>query len=180
MTQKFKGDATELKFENSAEPILSAIGLALDDFFENSYICEQLGALIYDDKRSPLVNAIRKEIFVTVFNTIFTSAFVRVGTFEAYLDVFRKVFGDEVEVEFTVTGPGKLEIDITADTFALYEILERRIVDGSYVNNHILTDAGDIIAAYVVKGIESEYELNKMLFEMVPGGIYTQIFLTIG
>lgn len=176
--QYFKGDADELKYDGSIEPICSDLSLQLDAFLEGAYACAPLGDVIFDNRLSPLSNAIQRDIFRIAFSEIF-EAFVKVGTAEAYLTVFRKIFGDDVDVQFTIPGPGKLNIEINAAGIELANFMARKIVDNAYVYSEVLTQAGENIQFQTIKGFTSEYELNQMLFEMVPNGIYTVITLTL-
>ena len=176
--QLYKGDATELKFDAAGEPIMSELSLQKELFFEGAYSAAPLGDLIFDDLRSPLSNAIAKDIFRIAFSEIF-EAFVQVGTFEAYLTVFRKIFGEDVDVTFTVPAPGKLLIDILANEVELTDFIARYIEDNAYILDEVIDDEGDNIAFQSIKGFTSEYELNQMLFEMVPDGIYTEITLAL-
>jgi len=177
--QFFKGDQTELKYYNSALPILDNLIQQRDLFHEDAYGCFVLGELLYDNNYAPLARAIPREIFRESYATIF-EAFLEAGTFESYLTVFRNIFGDDVEVDFTVPDPGKLNIDIVAAGFQLSDFIARRIVANAYVFDEIIDDEGDNIVFQTVKGFESQYELEQMLFEMVPDGIYTEITLTVG
>lgn len=179
MPQFFKGDATELKYYNSGLPISDALSAQKDLFFDEAYACFVLGELLYDNEYSPLANAIPREIFRESFATVF-DAFLVAGSFESYLTVFRNIFGDDVEVTFTVPDPGKLQIDIVAAGFQLSEFITRYIQSNAYVFDEIIDDEDDNIVFQTVKGFESQYELEQMLFEMVPDGIYTEITLTVG
>lgn len=175
--QYFKGDEKELKMVAAGIDPFDQIGVILDEFYEEAYNTYLLGGVIYDDARSPLSNAINRNIFISSFNEIFAS-FVVAGSFESYLSVFRRIFGDTVTVEFTVPAPGKLNIDITASELVIDNILGRRIVDGAYVFDELVDENGENIVGASVKGFQTEYELNQMLFEMVPQGIYTEITLS--
>lgn len=177
--QFFKGDEKELKFFNAGKTIFENLSVQKDLFFDDAYACFVLGELLYDSARAPLSNAIPREIFRESFSAIFDS-FILAGSFESYLTVFRKVFGEDVEVTFTVPAPGKLQIAIVASGVETYDFIARHIVSNAYVFDEVVDDEGDNIVFKSVKGLESEYELEQMLFEMVPAGIYTEISLTIG
>lgn len=180
--QKFKNDAIENKFINAGSPIFDQMSMAKDEFFDGCYDCGPLGDLLHDIKRSPLANAIKLEIFRNFYNTVY-EAFRYSGTFESYLTVFAKIFGDTVEVEFTVPGPGKLNIDIVADELELFNFIARHISNNAYLYDNVVyedDDGIDNIIFQTVKGFHTEYELNQMLREMVPAGIYTEITLTFG
>lgn len=174
----FKGDETELKYYNSIKPISDVIDSETDDFFDECYASVPLGEVLFDSGRTPLSNAIKREIFISAFAEIF-QAFVKVGTFEAYITVFEKIFGTDVDVQFTVPAAGKLEIDITAEGVELSRFIAREIEDNSYVYPQITTQDGDHIVFQSIKGFTSEYDLEQMLNEMVPAGVFTTITLTL-
>lgn len=179
MAQLFKGDSEELKYYYSGKPIADALSQQKTLFYDDAYNCFKLGELLYDNALAPLANAIPRDIFKDTFTSVF-DAFVVAGTFESYLTIFRKVFGDDVEVVFTVPAAGKLNIDITATGIVYNNFVARSILDNEYVFDQIVDDEGDNIVFQGVKGFESQYELEQMLFELVPAGIYTEITLTLG
>lgn len=176
--QVFKGDATELKMIAVMEPLNDLLSSQRDLFLDGAYTCVPLGNVLYDGGFAPLSKAISREIYSAAFSEIF-QAFVDGGTFESYLTVFTKIFGEDVEVEFTVPAPGKLNIDITAPGTLLSDFIARRIEDNEYLFDEVIDDEGDNIAFFSFQGFESQYELEQMLFEMVPGGIFTTITLNI-
>lgn len=183
--QYFKGDVVEKKYYESGKQIMDDLSLQRDEFFDDSYACQALGDLIVQDNRSPLANAMPQTIFRESFPDI-VQAFVEVGTFESYLSVFRKIFGEDVGVQFTVPGPGLLNIEIEAEGVILFNFSVREIVDNQYQYFDLITQEGETedepseIMFQAIKGFESQYELERMLFEMVPSGIYTNISLTLG
>lgn len=177
--QNFKGDAVELKFRAVGEGVGNPLSLQKELFFEDAFNCQELGALLYDNDRAPLANAIPRDIYRESFSTIFDQ-FLEAGSAESYLYVFRKIFGDDVEVVFGVPAPGKLTIDITAVGIELSNFGARRVVNNVYVIDDIVDYDEDNIVFQTIKGFQSQYELEQMLFEMVPAGIYTEITLTLG
>lgn len=178
MTQYFKGDATELKMISAGAPAFDTVGFQKDLFYDNAFEAYPLGEAIYDAKAAPLTSAIVREIFRVSFKEIF-EAFVLAGTFESYITVFQKIFGTDVDVEFTVPAPGKLDIDIVATSLELSDLLARRIAGGAYAFDEIIDQDGDNIAVQSFQGFDTQYELEQMLFELVPNGIFTTITLTI-
>lgn len=177
--QFFKGDDTERKFFNSANPIITILETGKDELYAGAYENFKLGEVLYDSGRAPLANAIPRDIFREAFSSIFGS-FLSAGSFETYLSVFRQIFGDDVEVTFGVPAPGKLTIDIVAQGLALFDLIGRSIQNDAYVIDTIVDYDGDIVTGQSIKGFETQYELEQMLFEMVPAGIYTEITLTVG
>lgn len=177
--QYFKRDQSELKMDAGGKDIADLLATYKDDMLEGADGCGPLGDMIFESGRSPLSNAIAQNIFRSAFKEIF-DAFVSVGTFEAYLTVFTKIFGESVEVDFVVPAPGKLEITIVAEGLELSNFASRYIVDNEYLFDQVVDDEGDNIAFRTVIGFTSQYELEQMLFEMVPDGVYTEIDLTVG
>lgn len=180
--QFFKGDALEIKMEAVGETIMANLSTQKDLFWADIYTCTLLGELIFDNARSPLSNAIPRAIFRESFNEIF-AAFVASGTFEAYLTVFNKIFGSDVEVTFTVPAPGKLNIDIIAAGVEISDFIARHIVLNSYLFDFVDYydgDGQDHIVFQSIKGFQSQYELQRMLYELVPAGVFTTITLTLG
>jgi hypothetical protein len=177
--QRFKGDATEEKMIFVASGRTQAASTQKTLFYNGAYECFPLGEMLFDSARSPLANAIPKSIFREAFPEII-DAFIVGGSFESYLTVFRRIFGETVNVVFTVPAPGKLQILIESDGVNEEEILAREIEDDEYIFYELIDDEGDNIVFQTVKGFQSQYELEQMLFELVPGGIYTEITLTVG
>lgn len=175
----FKGDETEQKVVEAVDFSLGDISAALDDYFDSVYESVPLGEFLFDQKRVPLTNAFRRDIFIRCFKDIF-EAWSFCGTAESYITVFKKIFGDDVDIVFTVPAPGKLTIDISASDVQESIMEARYIVDNAYVYYDIVDDVGDSIVFSSLLGIETQSELEKVLFTMVPGGIYTVVSLTIG
>ena len=176
--QLYKGDETELKFVAGGADVFDTVSTVKDLFYEECFECFILGEILFDSARSPLANAIDRTIFRSSFTEIY-DAFVDVGTFEAYLTVFSKIFGSTSTVTFTVPAAGKLNIDITALGIEESIFQDRYIENNAYQYAEVTTQAGEHIIFQSIKGFQSEYELEKMLFEMVPAGIFTTITLNL-
>lgn len=177
--QFFKGDATEQKFADAFLWAFMPLTLAKTDFFENAYLANDLGGVLFDTKRAPLTNAIPRDVFKDLFAYIF-SFFYQAGTAESYLTIFRAVFGNDVEVTLEVPGPGQLNIDIVAQGVALDLFVARTLAGSAYIFDEIVDQDDDNIVFRSIKGLNSQYEVETMLFELVPYGIFTQITLTLG
>jgi hypothetical protein len=179
MAQYYKGDATEIKFFDSLNPTAGLLSANLDEFEANAFTCFVLGELIFDNKIGPLTNAIPRSIYRECFQQLFDS-FVVGGTFESYIEVFKRIFGDDVVIDFTVPDPGKLIIDIEATGIVLSPWVAKLIVDDAFVYDNIVDDEADNIVFQSIKGFETQSEVETMLFQMVSAGIYTEITLTVG
>lgn len=176
--QYFKGDALELKMYESGKGAMDAVSLSLDEFYDDAYDSQPFGDLIAANDFAPLSKAIALAIFRASFNEVF-NAFVKFGTFESYISVFKKIFGDDVDIVFEVPGPGQLNIDIQTANLEIANFVARRIVGNAWVYDQVVDQDGDKILFRSVKGFTSQYELQQMLFELVPAGVYTEITLTV-
>ena len=166
------------KVDEAGKPAFDMINFQQDEFYADAYNCYAFGALMYDNARSPLTNAIEREIFLNTFNEIF-GAFIQVGTFESYLTVFRKIFGDDVAVEFIVPSAGVLNINIQANSTQLSQAIVRQILDNEYHYFNLQTHDDDNIKFQTFKGIESQYELELLLNELIPAGIHSVVTLDL-
>lgn len=177
--QYFKGDAQELKVDAGGTEIMDAIGAQLDLFFDECYEAYPLGDVLFESGRTPLANAIPQDIFRSSFPAIY-DAFVAAGTFEAYLFVFEQIFGSDVTVTFTVPAAGKLNIDILAAGIELNNFASREIEENEFVYSDIIEELHtDEIMFQTIVGFKSQYELEQMLYEMVPAGVFTVISLDL-
>ena len=166
------------KIDEAGKPAFDVINFQKDEFYIDAYNCYEFGALMYENARSPLTNAIEREIFLNTFNEIF-GAFIQVGTFESYLTVFRKIFGDDVDVEFVIPSAGVLNINIQANSTQLSQAIVREILDNEYHYFDLQTHDGDNIVFQTFKGIESQYELELLLNELIPAGIHSVVTLDL-
>ncbi len=178
MTKFFKGDALEIQMYESANPIVTTVENYINEFYEDVYGSVPMGEFLYDEERVPLTNAIKRDVFIRSFKQIF-EAWQFSGSFQSYMTVFEKIFGEDVEVEFTVPAAGKLEIDITATGIQEIQFQARVIEDNAFVYYDMIDDEGDFIVFTTVLGFETQQELETMLFTMVPAGIFTTVTLTI-
>lgn len=176
--QWFKGDDDELVIFGMPAETINFIGGSLTEFFDDCYNCVPMGELLWDNDLVPLKNAIKREIFIGSFQEIF-NAWALAGTFESYITVFKKIFGDEVQVTFTVPAPGKLEIDIVTTGVQIKDFVARRIFENQFVYDLVKDLDGNQFVFTSVKGFESEFELKQMLYATVPNGIFTTVSLTI-
>lgn len=178
--QNFKGDDLELKMIACAQPILDNLSSQKSTFFNECYNCFKLGEMLYDNDLAPLAKVISRDVYREIFSAIFDQ-FITAGSAESYMTIFRDIFGADVQVVFTVPAYGKLNIAVTATGIELKNLAVREIVDNQYVTSDVITqDGADNIVLQSVKGFTSQYELEQMLKEMIPSGIFPTITLTIG
>lgn len=178
MTQRFKeNDNLETKFIEVIEEQNSATQASLDEFYNQAYLAAPLGDVLYDENRDPMVGVVTKETYRESFSAIH-DAFTRPGIFEFYLSLFERIFGSGVNVEFEIPGPGRLNINVEAFETSLDTFAAREIVSNQYVYNDVVDHDGDFIVFQTPKGIKTQSEIDALIREVAPQGIFTQAFLT--
>jgi hypothetical protein len=180
MLEPFKlSDLKEKKVNDAFLALLDVVSTETDAFYAGAYESFPLGDVLYDLDRSPMAGVIDKDTFRKSFFALH-NIFTRPGTFEFYMDVFRAVWGQDVDVTFTVPAAGKLEIEIDALSAQLDDFIAREIVDNQYVYDEVIeTDSGDNIAFQGNQGLKTQDQAEKLIFELYPAGVYTTITLTI-
>lgn len=177
--QPFKDyDQTEIKVRDAVLPTLNLIGGQLDLFFQDFENAQPLGGVLWDTQRAPLTPALPRDVFMASFAAIF-NLFTRPGTFEYYLQVFRKIWGIDVAIEFIVPGPGKLQINIHAAVTDVVLFVARRLDGLDYVFDEVITQSGDNIVFQILKGLKTQSEVDALMKELKPHGIYIETTLTI-
>lgn len=177
--QKFKeNDALESKVLEILRPFLNILEGERIQFFNEAYTSYPLGDVLFDLDASPLAGSISKAVFRTSYFAIH-DLFTRPGTFEFYLEVFKAIFGDDVEIEFEVPEPGKLHINVQALTIIQDFLVARSIVSGAYVYDDLVTHEGDNIVAQVTQGPKTQSEMDAIMIEIKPQGIWVETSLVI-
>lgn len=177
ISQKFKGDATELKMVAVADPIFDLTNASLDEFYAEGYNCDQFLLMLYDESRMPFSERVNRETFVSFIKEALVN-FPFTGIFESYLFILRSIFGSLSEIEFVVPTPGTLEINVNAISSLEFEFVAREFVDGAYVFYNIVDYDDNILVFRGIAGIDTEYELSLLFSEIMPIGINPDISLT--
>jgi hypothetical protein len=177
--QRFKdNDITEAKVIEVAMPTLELIGSNLDDFWQGAFTSYLLGEVLYDLDRDPMSGVISRTIFRQIFPEIH-QIFTRPGTFEFYLTIFRAIWGEDVEIEFVVPDEGRLQINASNLPIEEFNLLLREIVSDEYVYSELVDHAGDFIMLQDKAGIKNQSELDALINEISPAGIFTETTLTL-
>ncbi len=174
MSQKFKGDDTELKMVACAEPAFANTSASLDDFYEECYDASPFLLMLYEEGRVPFSERVKRDAFVEFIREVL-NRFPFIGTYETYLFVLRAIFGELSEITFTVTAPGKLQIDVNATSNLEFDFIAR---DGLGNLFNMTTQDGLTLGFRGVAGIDTEYELELLFSEIMPAGIIPDITLT--
>lgn len=178
--QPFKEtDLLEPKFRDALLPTLETLGDSHDDFWNGADTAANLGDVLFALDRDPMANGVlTPEVYRKAFWAIH-QIFTRPGTFEFYLEVFRAIWGDDVEVVFTVPLPGVLQIGIGEITLADFDLAFREIVSDVYVYSNAVTEAGEQIIVRDTLGTKNQSEVNALMQEISPDGIFATATLTL-
>lgn len=174
--QKFKGDATELKYIASGEPLFDITSMSLDQMYEDGFDAAPFLLMLYDEKRMPFSNRIPRAAFVDFIREAL-KRFRVTGIFESYLFVLRSIFGADTEIFFDVPDPGKLSIDVGALSNSEFDFVAREFIDGEYVFYTMIDYDLSILTFRGLPGIDNEYDLNLLFSEIMPIGISPDITL---
>ncbi|WKV32920.1 hypothetical protein MAC3UK_0033 [Bdellovibrio phage MAC3UK] len=179
MVQFFKEtDDLEKKFYEITAPSMDALEAQLNAFFDEAYACYLLGEVLYDTGASSISSAMTRDVFRTAFFALFES-FVEGGSLESYMIVFRAIFGEDVSVVFDIPAPGHLTINIDALNITEEPFTMRRIVDNVYQYEDLLDSEGEPIMAQVTKGIKTQQDMDILMPEITPAGIFVETTLII-
>lgn len=178
--QRFKeNDPTESDVYGLFLPSLEALGLDRNSFFTDAYLCTDLGGVLYDLERDPLVNVVSRAVYRDSFPALH-DLFTRPGTFEFYLALFRKIFADDADITFTIPGPGQLNINVEAITEQNFNLMARRIESLVYIYEQVITsDTSDKIQVQGIRGIKTQAEMDSLTVEISVYGIFTTITLIL-
>ncbi len=176
--QAFKGnDTLEARVTAALIDMLEVVDGVRDQFFDNAYTAQPLGDVLAATGE-PIASAIPLEVFRASFPEIH-QLYTRPGTFEFYLELFRKIWGESVTVEFTVSAPGKLKIEIDALSIQLNLALARVIEENVYVNYEIVDEDGDNLIFQGTQGLQTLRQAQSIINELCPAGIWREVVLSI-
>lgn len=177
MSQNFKGDPVELRFQESARPVLDRVRFDMDQFFSDGFNSSAWLLLLYDENRMPFSERIKREAFVDFIREALKN-FPFSGTFDTYLFVLRAVFGELSEIFFEVPAPGKLAIDIDATSSLEFDFIGREFNGTSFDEFDMIDSEGNKLIFRGIAGIETPYELELLFSELMPAGIIPTITLS--
>jgi hypothetical protein len=177
MTQLFKGDQTEQKFENAGRPAFDACTQSKQMFYDEAYTAADFLLMLYDAGRMPFSQRVPRTAFVSFIREAIPN-FPFSGTFESYLFILTGIFGGAVEVLFTIPGVGRLQVEVNAGGATVdFDWVAQTFVDGGFVLNNLVTDDGDQLVLSSIVGIETEGQLQALFDELIPAGVQTEITL---
>jgi hypothetical protein len=174
--QSYKGDETELKYQGAAESLLDTISGSLDEFYAGADTTDDFLLMLYDEGRVPYSKRIKREAFVKFFKGALDN-FPFIGSFDSYIFILKEIFGEDVDLFFEVSAPGKVSIGVNTAGDLLFDFVGRELIAGEYEYFNISTSDGDDLVFNGFSGIETEAELNLLFSEIMPAGIVPTISL---
>lgn len=170
MVQNFKGDDTELKMQAVAEPAMTVCSNSLDAYFAGAYSASDFLLAVYDAGRMPFSERVPRDSFVDFFNQAL-QMFPFTGTFESYCFILKSIFGEESEILFEVTAPGKLQITVDSEALLNFDWILTERVDGVDVVYEMVTSDGYTLGFTGIPGIDSQSKIEQLISELIPNGI---------
>lgn len=174
MTEKFKGDVQELKFENAGKPAFDQTGVALDEFYAGGYDASPFLLMLYDEKRVPFYDRIERKVFVDFYKEAL-KRYGFSGSFDSYIFVLKAIFGELSDIFFEIPNPGVLNIDISSASTLDFDFIARDVSGNIF---DMIDNEGNILTFRGIAGIETAYELELLFSEIMPCGISPHISLS--
>lgn len=174
LTEKFKGDDTELKFDATFAAVFDQTSVAKDQFLSQGFDASPFILMLYGERRIPFSERVKQEAFVEFYKEVL-KRFPFVGTFDSYIFILTAIFGAASEITFDVTGPGVLEIDVNADSTLVFDFIGRDELGDTF---EMIDDVGNILEFRGLAGIETVAELELLFSEIMPAGISPHISLS--
>lgn len=176
--QAFKeNDPVEAQMKAVLLAALAPLSSDRDAMYADCYNSYPLGDVLYDLERDPLSDVITRDVYRASFPAIH-ELFTAPGTFEFYLSVFRKIFPEDVDLQFAIPGPGKLTITVNSLTLEEFGLLARQIVDDLYIYSNLVTsNLNELIIGHGAKGIKTQSEMDALTVEISAYGIFTNVVL---
>jgi hypothetical protein len=174
--QYFKGDATEMKFDEAGKPAMDVCGVALSQYYNQAYDAETFLLMLYDEGRMPFGSKIPRDAFVSFIRQAIPN-FPRTGTFQMLIFLIKEIFGEVTEVLFTVPAPGRLQIEINAAAVIEFNAIHHKVINGIEEVGNIVDADGNLLTFVGISGIDTEYDFNQVFSEIFPAGIVPEITL---
>jgi hypothetical protein len=174
MTQYFKGDETEIKMHDAAAPAFDLCDAALEAFYSGAYTANDFLLSLYDQGRMPFSARVPRAAFVDFYKQALVN-FPVTGTFEAYIFIIRSIFGETTEIQFEVPAAGKLNILVDAAASTEFGWQVKEYSGGEYVYSDMVTLDDQELQFRGISGIENEAQLNALLSELIPAGIFPTV-----
>jgi hypothetical protein len=178
ITQKFKGDATELAIEAAAAPAFELVSAAQDEMLAGAYHSSPFLLMLYDQGRMPFSDRVTRDVFVAFIQEAL-GRFKTAGTYDFYVFILKAIFGERTQILFEDPPvPGKLIMSVNAEASLEFEFEAKEFVSGAYVLSNLIDHNGDTLAFMGLSGIDSQYKLDQLFAEIIPAGLYSEVTLT--
>lgn len=185
--QYFNGDADEIKVVNATNLLFANQQQALDGMFQGVYNSKPMAEFLYDNQLVALSQVINREVFIETINEIF-EAWSFAGSFESYLTVLKKIFGESSVIEFSyptyteypeIIISGAIHIDITSSAQEVAYFVARQKTEAGYEYFNVVDEEGNKIIFYTLLTTDGQLDVTKIIRTIVPAGIGVTISYNI-
>jgi hypothetical protein len=173
--QKFKeNDENESKVIESFLTVSDPMEDDFDSFYVNAYSSYKLGDVLFELQRDYIASAISQELYRIAFYKIHELA-ATIGTFETYLEIFRAIWGPDVDIVFSSPGDGILNINAGNLGVAVFDWVAERISGGGFAFDPIVdqTVPPDQIVFQSTIGINVQEGMDRFIKMISAHGVTT-------
>lgn len=115
MAQKFsRNDVDEDKFIAVWEAMLAQTFADLENYFDNVEKSPVLGNALWEANAVDVWGIIEKSFFVKIFDELIKAGY-NVGSVDSYCQILYALFGEETEIEITITSALEIAINVVAE-----------------------------------------------------------------
>lgn len=171
--QNFNGDSLELKFCGSFDLVFKDMRTALLALLEKSYGDKALGYTLYDAPATPLNSVFERDVFALYYDAIFKS-FPYAGSFESYIFILKKLFGEQAGITFEILAPAAIRIEIASDKNTWFKWIESIIQ-----KIKISDDNGNIIHFRRALQMTDHYKVRSILNIFKNPGVYIEFNISL-
>ena len=166
--QNFNGDNLEMKFCGAFDAVFDDIKSALTQFIEECYGAKALGYTLYDSGAAVLDGVVARDVFADYYDDIFRQ-FPYGGTFESYLFILKRIFGEQAEISFEILASAALRINIKSDKNAFFKWVESILSETA-----ISDENGNVIHFRWALGDMDYYKVWSVLNIFKNPGVYLE------
>jgi len=172
MVENIRNNQIERDLQTILDSVLIPQAEEVRKFFANAYVSEAFGAALFDSGYMGLFGVIDRDYFIKNYPSIF-GYIARAGTSEAYIGLFKALFGDTTTVTFDFGAPaGTIDVDVVADLDSFVWITQDTAED------IITQDTAEEIIFTTLFGELTLNQTESLLKLLVPHGILATFNIT--
>lgn len=172
MVENIRNNQTEREMQEVLNSVCIPQAEEIRKFFANAYVSEAFGAALFDSGYMGLFGVIDRNYFIKNYPSIF-SYIAKAGTSEAYIGLFKALFGDSTTVTFDFGAPaGTIDVDIVADLDSFIWVTQDQ------VDNIVTQDTAEEVIFTTLFGELTLNQTESLLKLLVPHGILATFNIT--